>query len=86
MLHAWIDPRRRAIVVRDGDEEFAMDRVEAAYYDIVEATDRELLCIEGLGYRLLGNWAKSRIKGKTACRLAALQAVDCFQRLRISRS
>jgi hypothetical protein len=37
----------------DGDEGFAMEAVEALYYEIVSATPDELLRLEQAHYRLL---------------------------------
>jgi hypothetical protein len=37
----------------DGDEGFAMERVEALYYELVAATPDETIWLEQAGYRLL---------------------------------
>ena len=52
LLRAEMDADTPRIVVYDGDESFALEFVEALYYELVTATDAERLTIEG-HYRLL---------------------------------
>jgi hypothetical protein len=42
-----------ALVAYDGDESFALEPVEALYYEVVAATTDELLGLERAHYRLL---------------------------------
>jgi hypothetical protein len=42
-----------ALVARDGDESFALEALEAVYYEVVQATMEELLRLELTRYRLL---------------------------------
>jgi hypothetical protein len=49
-----------ALVAYDGDESFALEAVEALYYEVVEATREEWLRVEGAPYRLLRRAADFR--------------------------
>jgi hypothetical protein len=40
-------------VAWDGDEAFAMEALEAQYYEVVSATEEEIAGLEEAGYRLL---------------------------------
>lgn len=42
-----------AVVAWDGDESFEMEALEALYYEMVEATEEELVRLERGRYRLL---------------------------------
>ncbi len=42
------------LVAYDGDEMFALEALEAVYYELVEASEEELLGLEQARYRLLG--------------------------------
>jgi hypothetical protein len=42
-----------ALVARDGDESFALEALEAVYYEVVAATVDEWLRLEQARYRLL---------------------------------
>jgi hypothetical protein len=53
LLHAEIPPGERTLVAYDGDEPFAMEAVEALYYELVSATRDEILRLERARYRLL---------------------------------
>lgn len=41
------------LVAWDGDEAFAMEALEAQYYEVVSATEEEIAGLEEAGYRLL---------------------------------
>lgn len=41
------------IIAYDGEESFALEAVEAVYYEVVVATQCELIKLEQAGYRLL---------------------------------
>ena len=60
LLYAERHPFAPAIVAYDGDEPFAMERVEAAYYELVEASPDDVLWLEQSGYRLLRRAADFR--------------------------
>jgi hypothetical protein len=53
MLHAAFQPDPPALVAYDGDEPFALEPVEALFYELVAATTDELLGLERAYYRLL---------------------------------
>ena len=53
LLEALFHPRTPALIVFDGDESFTLEAVEALFYEVVSATDVELLRLEQAGYRLL---------------------------------
>jgi hypothetical protein len=42
-----------ALVAYDGDESFVLEALEALYYELVSATEQELLVLEQGRYRLL---------------------------------
>jgi hypothetical protein len=42
-----------SLVAYDGDEGFAMEALEAVYYEVVSATPAEMLGLERARYRLL---------------------------------
>jgi hypothetical protein len=49
-----------ALVAHDGDESFALEALEALYYEVVEATTEEWLHLEKARYRLLRRAADFR--------------------------
>jgi hypothetical protein len=53
LLRAEFTPDVSALVVHDGDESFALEAVEALFYQLVSATRDELLALEQSRYRLL---------------------------------
>jgi hypothetical protein len=55
LLPATVQPARLppALVAFDGDEAFAVEALEALYYEVVDATAEELLGLEEARYRLL---------------------------------
>lgn len=53
LLYAMLRAEPPCVVVYDGDESFVLEAVEALYYEIVAATDEELLGLERGRYRLL---------------------------------
>lgn len=53
LLPAALPPGRQQLTAYDGDEGFAMEAVEAAFYELVSATPDELLRLERAHYRLL---------------------------------
>ena len=53
MLLALRHPKRPTLVLCEGDEEFELERVEATFYELVAATEDELLWLQTVGYRLL---------------------------------
>jgi hypothetical protein len=53
LLHAHIDPGHGRLVAFDGDESFAMEAVEAAYYELVSATPDEMHDLRQARYRFL---------------------------------
>jgi hypothetical protein len=53
LLYAERHPRTPAILAYDGDEPFTLERVEAAYYELVEASPEDVVWLEQCGYRLL---------------------------------
>ena len=62
LLHAARHPQAPVLVAFDGDEPFAMERVEAAYYELVEASADDVLWLERNGYRLLQRAADFRYR------------------------
>jgi hypothetical protein len=64
LLHARRHPTAPVIVAYDGDESFELERVEAAYYELVEATPDEALWLEQVGYRLLRRAVDFRTHGE----------------------
>jgi hypothetical protein len=53
LLEATLCPREGALVAYDGDEGFALEALEALYYEILSATPEEVLGLERAHYRLL---------------------------------
>ena len=53
LLPATFWPGRPPLLAYDGAEAFAMEAVEAAYYELVSATPEEVLALEQARYRLL---------------------------------
>jgi hypothetical protein len=53
LLPATLLRGHQELIAYDGDEGFAMEAVEALYYEIVSATSDELLRVEQAHYRLL---------------------------------
>jgi hypothetical protein len=53
LLPAVLADGRGPLIAWDGDEPFAMEALEARYYEVVEATHEELLDLERAQYRLL---------------------------------
>jgi hypothetical protein len=53
MLPAMLRPTQPALVAYDGEESFAVEAVEALFYEVVTATAEELLGLEEARYRLL---------------------------------
>jgi hypothetical protein len=60
LLPAVLRPGRPALLAFDGDEGFALEPVEALYYELMEATPSELLGLEQARYRLLRRAADFR--------------------------
>ncbi|MBY0523722.1 MAG: hypothetical protein K2R98_10005 [Gemmataceae bacterium] len=53
LLDAVLRRSPLALIAFDGDEGFALEAVEALYYEVVEATPEELLSLQQMRYRLL---------------------------------
>ena len=53
LLYATLHQGRGPLVALDGDEAFALEAVEALYYELVAATREELIGLERACYRLL---------------------------------
>ena len=53
LLPAHRHADNRTLVAYDGDEGFAMERVEAMYYELVAASPQDLDWLEHSGYRVL---------------------------------
>lgn len=53
ILDACRHPSRMTLIAFDGYEPFEMDRVEAMYYELVAATQSDLLWLQEAGYRCL---------------------------------
>jgi hypothetical protein len=53
LLPATLHPNSSAVVAYDGDEPFALEAVEVAFYELVSATVEEVLSLERRYYRLL---------------------------------
>lgn len=53
LLDAHPHPAERVLMVIDGAESFALERVEALYYELVAATPQDVLWLEQVGYRCL---------------------------------
>jgi hypothetical protein len=53
LLYATLRADPPVLLAFDGDEAFALEAVEALYYELVSATREELLALERACYRLL---------------------------------
>jgi hypothetical protein len=53
LLDAVLCAHPPALIAFDGEEAFALEAVEALYYEVVAATSGELLALEQACYRLL---------------------------------
>lgn len=53
LLPARIARGDRRVIAYDGDESFALEALEAVYYEVVRATREEWLAVEKAQYRLL---------------------------------
>lgn len=53
LLPAFLDQNQAPLIAFDGEEAFAMEAIEAIYYELVEATPAELLHLGQARYRLL---------------------------------
>jgi hypothetical protein len=53
LLPARVACAEGAVVAYDGDEPFALEALEAVYYEVVTATRDEWLAVEQAHYRLL---------------------------------
>lgn len=53
LLPAELSGESSSLLVYDGVEAFALEAVEALYYEVVEATPEELLGLQGPRFRLL---------------------------------
>jgi hypothetical protein len=53
LLPAVLRPEAPALLAWDGDEAFAVEPVEALFYELVRATRDELLGLQAACYRLL---------------------------------
>jgi hypothetical protein len=53
LLYATFEPMGSLLIVFDGDEGFALEALEACYYELVSATPEEVLELERARYRLL---------------------------------
>ena len=53
LLPAELSGDTSALIVYDGLEAFALEAVEALYYELVEATAEELRGLQGLRFRML---------------------------------
>jgi len=53
LLDAVLDPQTTNVTAFDGDEAFALEAIEALYYELVAATRQELVGLEQARYRLL---------------------------------
>ncbi len=60
LLPARIPQGQSALVAYDGDEPFALEALEAMYYEVVEASTEEWLGLERASYRLLRRAADFR--------------------------
>ena len=60
LLPACFPEGQPALVAYEGDESFALEALEARYYEVVEATLDEWLGIERASYRLLRRAADFR--------------------------
>ena len=53
LLPAYLDQGQPPLIAFDGDEAFAVEAVEALFYELVEASEGELLDLERSYYRML---------------------------------
>jgi hypothetical protein len=53
LLPASLQTSEPSLVAYDGDESFALEAVEALFYELVSATAAEILGLERARYRLL---------------------------------
>jgi hypothetical protein len=53
LLPAFLDQDQAPLIAFDGEEAFALEALEAIYYELVEATPAELLGLQKTRYRLL---------------------------------
>jgi hypothetical protein len=60
LLHAILYTEPPMLLAFDGDEPFALEAIEALYYEIVAATREELLALERACFRLLRRAADFR--------------------------
>lgn len=60
LLHAMLRTEPPMLEVFDGDESFALEAVEALYYELVAASREELLGLERAYFRLLRRAADFR--------------------------
>ena len=60
LLYAALRAEPPRVVVFDGEESFALEAVEALYYELVAATREELLGLERAYFRLLRRAADFR--------------------------
>jgi hypothetical protein len=52
ILPASLNPHKGTVTVYDGEESFELEALEAVHYQMAEATEDEILAVEGR-YRLL---------------------------------
>lgn len=60
LLGAIVRPEPPQLLAYDGDESFALEAIEALYYEVVAATRGELLLLERACFRLLRRAADFR--------------------------
>lgn len=60
LLGAVVGTEPPALLAFDGDESFALEKIEALYYEIVAATREELIALERACFRLLRRAADFR--------------------------
>ena len=60
LLYATMRLEPPKLLAFDGDEPFALEAIEALYYEIVAATGEEMLALERACYRLLRRAADFR--------------------------
>jgi hypothetical protein len=63
LLHATVGRGDGPVLAYDGDEAFALEAVEALYYEIVAASAEEVLGLERARFRLLRRAADFRPAG-----------------------
>jgi hypothetical protein len=64
LLPATLATGSAPLVAWDGEEAFALEAVEATYYELVEATPEEVLRLEEARYRLLRRAEDFRYEGR----------------------